>query len=224
MALNKVQAAIIENGDITAHGFLSDLFPDVGSWPKGGVPSESWMVARNVKLIRFKPAAAEFDPETQNWQSSELPYLTGEGEVVKFSVADIPVLDRLDALMEARVGELANIRARYETSGIDVNGVFVRTDIDHQVRLSTARQAVSDNPEMVIDWRLVDGSWVSLGASDVESMFSAVSAHVQACFSNEKSLSQALITAADTTSKTAGQALIDVAAVDLETGWPAVSP
>lgn len=125
-------------------------------------------------------------------------------------VQDIPISD----LKAQKKAELADVRFRHETGGITVAGAQVRTDRDSQAMITGALAFVQINPGpgSWIDWKGADGAWVQLDAAAVTSIAKAVAAHVQACFSAERSLAE-LIAAAETVEEVAG--------INLETGWPA---
>ena len=112
-----------------------------------------------------------------------------------------------------RKSELSAIRFERETDGIVINGVNVETNRDSQAMINGAWSASQVDPNILIDWKGADGSWTQINAATITGIAMAVSAHVQACFSNERQLSEA-IDDAETTA--------EVDAIDLTVGWPSV--
>ena len=87
--------------------------------------------------------------------------------------------------------QLARYRYIVETGGIEVNGVFVMTDRTSQSSIIGAHIRSQINPFATVDWKGVDG-WVQLNNAAITAMSTAVLNHVQACFSKERTLSEAL--------------------------------
>lgn len=102
----------------------------------------------------------------------------------------------------------AAITARRNTAmaaGITVAGLPIATDDVSQARITGAALAALADPSAEIRWKLPDGRFVQLTASQVLAIAGAVRAHVQACFDREAELQAAL------DAGTPG---------DAETGWP----
>jgi hypothetical protein len=76
-----------------------------------------------------------------------------------------------------------------------INGAWTATQID---------------PNMIIDFKSADGTWLSIGKEEIQIISSRVATYVQKCFTYEKVL-QSHIDAAETKS--------EVDAIDLEYGW-----
>lgn len=118
----------------------------------------------------------------------------------------------IDEVRADRKEELAALRYEKETAGITVGGAPIRTDRTSQALINGAYSYSLLNPAVVIDWKTTSGIWVQIDAPTIAAIAGAAAAHVQACFSAEKVHAQALdglATAAE------------VAAYDLNTGWPA---
>jgi hypothetical protein len=62
-----------------------------------------------------------------------------------------------------------------------------------------------------IDWEAQPGVFAALDLDTLEAVGKAIGAHVQACFSRSKQLCEAAMAAADAE---------ELAAVDIEAGWP----
>lgn len=94
--------------------------------------------------------------------------------------------DKLKALKSARLADLAAARYERETDGITVDGVPIRTDRASQAQLSSVLTALSLSPDLKIDWKLSDGTWVSIDRTRAETWARAVAAHVESCFALER--------------------------------------
>lgn len=111
-----------------------------------------------------------------------------------------------------RLAALAERRRRAETSGATVGGMSFSTDETAQAKLTAAVVAsVLDNAYQ-LQWKLADGSFALLDHAALIAAAQGVRAHVQACFDREAALVQQIAAAADRDA---------LAAVDIESGWPA---
>jgi hypothetical protein len=123
--------------------------------------------------------------------------------------------DQLGELFAAAKAEkltgLADLRWRKETGGVSLFGAAISTDRESQAMISGALGLVGANPAAVIDWKTASG-WVQLDEPTVRAIALAVGSHVQACFSHERQLSEAIAAAADFDA-------LDL--VDIAAGWPA---
>lgn len=107
--------------------------------------------------------------------------------------------------------DLANVRWQKEIGGTTFNGMPIATDAVSQTKYIGAVVGAQIDPNAVINWKMADGTFVTLDAQAITAVAMAVRAHVQACFDNEAEL-KAEIEAASTAE--------EIAAVDLNTGWP----
>ena len=120
-------------------------------------------------------------------------------------------LPTLEELRARKLAELAGLRWEKETGGTLFNGMPVATDAVSQTKYIGAVVGAQIDPDAVINWKMADGSFVTLDAQAIIAVAMAVRAHVQACFDNE-ALLKAQVEAAATAE--------EIAAVDLNTGWP----
>jgi hypothetical protein len=120
-------------------------------------------------------------------------------------------LPTLDEIRAARLAELANLRWEKETGGTVFNGMPIATDAVSQTKYIGAVVGAQIAPNAVINWKMADGTFVSLDAQAITAVAMAVRAHVQACFDREAEL-KAWIEAASMAE--------EIAAIDLNTGWP----
>lgn len=88
-----------------------------------------------------------------------------------------------------KIRELADLRYNKEVSGVDVNGLIIKTDRDSQATLTGAYVAVQQNPNLLIDWKSETG-WIQIDKTTVEALCTAVTAHVQGCFTREKQIAE----------------------------------
>lgn len=119
-------------------------------------------------------------------------------------------LPALDEVRAGKLGALAAKRWDKETGGTTFNGMPVATDPVSQTKIIGAVVGAQIDPLATVNWKLPDGSFVTLDAAAINAMAMAVRAHVQACFDREAEL-KALIDGANTVE--------DIAAVDLNDGW-----
>lgn len=154
------------------------------------------------------------DP-TDRYHSSllwvEAPADVKEGWIYADGVLAPPPPPSLESLKTVKLALLAAKRWEEEASGIEVDGAVIRTDIDSQTKIAGALQMVQRNPQTIIDWKGATG-WVQLDAAAVAVIADLVAAHVQACFTHERVLSDAITSAPDT---------IVLDAIDINAGWPA---
>jgi hypothetical protein len=122
--------------------------------------------------------------------------------------AALPTLEELRA---RKLAELAGLRWEKETGGTVFNGMPVATDAVSQTKYIGAVVGAQIEPAAVINWKMADGTFVPLDAQAITAVAMAVRAHVQACFDREAEL-KAQVEAAATAE--------EIAAVDLNTGWP----
>jgi hypothetical protein len=106
----------------------------------------------------------------------------------------VPATDEAKTLKRE---ELATARHIAVDGGTTFNGIPIRTDDQTRNELSTARQFAKDDPNMVIEWKLSNGSFISLDAPTIIAIANAVLAHQQAQFTHEKELN-ALVDSATT--------------------------
>jgi len=92
---------------------------------------------------------------------------------------------------------IASQRYRQETSGMLYNGVRIKTDRVTQSILGNARQMAKEDSNFTIDWKVNDTTFVTLTASQIIQLANAMAQHVQAAFTKERTLNEA-ITAATT--------------------------
>jgi hypothetical protein len=112
----------------------------------------------------------------------------------------------------AKLEELATIRWRAEESGTTVGGTPIATDRTTQAKLTAAYvKASADSTYAIADWKFGTGVFGALEAATIIAAADAVEVHVQACFTNEASLSADVV---------AASSFSELDAIDLQVGWP----
>ena len=104
--------------------------------------------------------------------------------------------------------QCAAYRYDVETGGVEVAGAMIQTDRQSQSTVTSAYSAAIINPLVVIDWKGTNG-WIQIGSAEITAIATAVSNHVQSCFTKEKLLSEKIDTLADSVLYT----------FDVETEW-----
>jgi hypothetical protein len=123
-----------------------------------------------------------------------------------WNVTAIPLTE----MQAQRLAELAALRYEKETAGIILNGATIETNRESQALINGAWSYSQLNPTVLIDWKAESG-WIQIDAATIAGIAGAVAAHVQACFSNERTLSEAI---------NAAETVAAVQAIDLTIGWP----
>lgn len=108
------------------------------------------------------------------------------------------------AVLQLKLAALAALRYEKETLGITINGAAIFTDRASQAMLTGAMAAMQIDPSRVIDWKGGNG-WIQLNALSIAAISSVIATYVQACFTREKELSEALVEDVTT---------------DITAGWP----
>lgn len=108
-----------------------------------------------------------------------------------YYVEIMPIIVPVKTLEELKAGKKADIAAArytYEIAGIRFRGVHVTTDREDQAMITAAAlSAVIDSTFSTV-WKGADG-YLTLDAPGVMALATAVAAHVEAAFAEEKRLS-----------------------------------
>jgi hypothetical protein len=120
-------------------------------------------------------------------------------------------LPTLSELKAQKIAKLANVRWQKETGGMSFNGMPLSTDVVSQTKYIGALVGVQIDPLTTLNWKLSDGTFVTLDAAAITAVAMAVRAHIQACFDNEATI-RATIEIAD------DQEELDL--IDINVGWP----
>lgn len=120
-------------------------------------------------------------------------------------------LPTFSELKQQKLDQLASIRWQKETSGTTFNGYNIATDPISQTKYVGAVVATQIDSTIILNWKMSDGTFIELDATDVTAIAMAIRAHIQACFDKEAEL-RLLVKAA------ANQEELDV--IDITIGWP----
>lgn len=98
--------------------------------------------------------------------------------------------DKAEAARAYLKERLADLRWQFETGGLVLEGVQVRTDRETRAALTEAVNSLAAGlmTEPVI-WKLA-GTWAELNEVQLQAITAAVSAHVKASFAAERAVSQ----------------------------------
>jgi hypothetical protein len=80
----------------------------------------------------------------------------------------------------------ASKRYDFEVDGIDVNGLAVRTDRFTVERIYQARFLAKEDASFTTDWKLGDGTFLTIDATAIIGISDAVTAHLKGAFTREK--------------------------------------
>ncbi|MDH0362781.1 DUF4376 domain-containing protein [Comamonas aquatica] len=157
--------------------------------------------------------AYETEQERNEWGSSDLVEMT-QSEIDAH--LNPPRTITADSLKE----EITALRWQIETGGITLpSGVRVATGIDDQNRITSvianARLANLDT----VSFKAV-GGWVTLTLAELEGVAAAIAAHVQACFTAERTHHEAIDALAALHAEDPEALQQALEAYDIEQGWP----
>lgn len=207
---NLAMQAVLPDGSqelVTLSGVTYAYVPDGTTLPTqpNGITLTEVTAANTVATVRDQSPAGQLISRQQADRTTNTP-LSAE-QAALWAQQQLQALGLATAadVTTAALGILAARRYESETAGTTWNGHPVATDRQSQ-SLITGAVVASQLPGFTsVDWKMADGEFVTLSASDVVAMAQAVVAHVTAAFANEQALKSA-VTA-------------DINA-DIETGWP----
>lgn len=118
--------------------------------------------------------------------------------------------DTLELVRTELNAQVTEQRWLHESSGIELGGMHIATDISDQNRINTAITGLTLSGLPSVDFKAESG-WISLDLADLKGIAAAITAHVQACFSVERAHHEAI---------EALSTLEDAQAYDVTAGWP----
>lgn len=119
----------------------------------------------------------------------------------------------LGRVKSARIEAVAMLRRAAVMDSFVFNGMAMRLDPETENALSKAFSALQRQPAgTVVDWEVSRGVFAEFDFDTVAAISDAAFLHVQACFSNAKRLTAAILEAED---------LAAIDEIDLNAGWPA---
>jgi hypothetical protein len=101
----------------------------------------------------------------------------------------------LQAAKLQAVSKIATRRYELETSGITLNGSRIKTDRVSQAAITATYINMTNGLLTSINWKIGDGVFVQLDLIAITAIASAVTGHVQRCFTAEKVLSEQVFAA-----------------------------
>lgn len=151
----------------------------------------------------------DYNPETEGIEPDGKP--EPDPENPSALVQRMKVFDLLGKHKANKKDAASAKRRERETGGIVTpDGVRILTGITDQNRISTAIQGMRDSGITTVDFKAASG-WTTLSLEALTSVGGLIAAHVQACFSRERELHEAIDACAT---------LDDLNALDLDEGWP----
>lgn len=139
------------------------------------------------------------DPSNSDWVAYKVWCAKGNTAQPQYSA---------EYVLAQRRNAIADRRYKAEIAGITVGGVAVYTDRTTQNKLTATAFRASRDPNYTVDWKTLDGSFVTLTADLILYVADAVGDYVQACYTREGILGYMLTNGTYTDSM-------------LEEGWPA---
>ena len=109
------------------------------------------------------------------------------------------------------LAELADYRFQFETGGLNVGGLAVKTDRESQAQLSSAFVTLSAGLVPDTDWKGAS-AWEVVNLDQIKPIAKAVAAHVRGCFRGER-LVEAAIKGAQT--------MADIETIDIRANFAA---
>lgn len=138
--------------------------------------------------LQVLPSETVTEPQPKAWgyQASTSPWQVQDRAFKR--VISWQALADLDALKEAALSALAELRYHREVAGITLgNGMQIATDRQSQAMLASAYQSLSNGLMADTDWKSATG-WVTVTQTELEPLATAVAQHVRACFKAERAV------------------------------------
>lgn len=151
------------------------------------------MPTLSITIDDLPALMAQIPPETArrvvyDGATGLLTYDAGDAAAITAANGSLPAGRRAHLHAHA-----AHLRWQRETGGIVVGGLAVPTDEHTRNVLTAAYIKASASPSYSIaDWKTAPGTYVTLDAATITSIANAVEAHVQACFSANRVVDEAI--------------------------------
>lgn len=153
------------------------------------------------------------DPTTQGLQPFGEPYPSNEDPYLW--IQQLVVFNFLDLFKAQKIDVLAQRRWDAQTSNlIFEDGTIFKTTPDDVNRLATTLQTLQGAGEIEIDFKAESG-WITTTVDSLKDVHDTIAIYIEACFSNERRLSEAI---------DAAKTLDELNAVDIQDGWPPNAP
>lgn len=150
----------------------------------------------------------EHDPQTEGIEPDGRP--VPDPDDPSTLVQSMRVFDLLEPARADKRTLATTRRWEHETGGITLpDGTRILTGIDDQNRISTAIQGMRESGMSEVDFKTASG-WRRLTLDELTGIAGRIAGHVQACFSRERALHEAIDACAS---------LDELNALDLDEGW-----
>lgn len=193
----KIENNIIVEGPISLDSYKSSL-------------TSNELIALGYFPIEIS-AYPEYDINTQYIIMNRI--IDTDKVIHEWTVHNIPDDDIEDTIYKRKICMKQNAtdnRYRVETSGLSINGIMIKTDRESQATIAGTLNFLGLVPSAVIDWKGA-GGWTTITAQSANYSAIAIGMHVQACFSHERALCEAIDLATT-------HAELD--SIDINSGWP----
>jgi hypothetical protein len=111
--------------------------------------------------------------------------LAATGKLTDDQIAALDPPPSADSIATGLLAYSSDQRWQKEVGGITVNGIYMPTDEQTQYTLTGAVTMVQVAPDTVIQWKIADGTFVTLPGPELVMLAQAVATHVQNCFGVE---------------------------------------
>ena len=131
--------------------------------------------------------AAMYSPAAY-WHSQEATIIVPtQGTIGGFTPLGVDLTD-LGTVKQIKKDNIASWRYQVEVGGITIGGATIRTDRESQSQLNAAYSSLTAGLVTSINWKSANGTFITLGVTEVAGIAKAVAEHVQASFTAEKAL------------------------------------
>lgn len=93
--------------------------------------------------------------------------------------------ETLESVRREKLLEIATWRYLEESKGVYINGNLISTTRDSQASLTATFTSMKEGFIDTVNWKMADGTFVTLSLSDITAIAQAVVSHVQSCFDRE---------------------------------------
>ena len=173
--------------------------------PQGGIISVSDTVPTDEELGGYLVYHEISDEDAATIEASEDKLFYVDGVIVGFdefiqlakhekyiTKLNNDYASNLDGAKKLSKEYYAEKRYDYEVGGIVVGGLDVRTDRFTVERIYQARVLAKEDAAFTTDWKLGDGSFITLDAATIITIADAVTVHLKDAFTKEKVVNESI--------------------------------
>ena len=205
---NQIQLGPREYNRWIFQDWLAENLGIIISLPQQPIGNNPIIIDENTRIIVvFFAPQPDFNPRIQQLAG---PFVTMQYD---YANAEYQVADQdIEVVKSTMLAELAANRYNQEVAGVTVvlqdQSLWVSSDrVTRQVWLNALQLGVTTQT-----WKFNNNTWLVLDAQEIQTVVSALTAHVEQAFSWEKSVHDQIMAATD---------LNTLAAIDIN--WPVVS-